>query len=139
MLMMKDAESDTFSITNKTNGSYSIPELPFSRIKKTVLGAEYDLSLVFIQDGRSATLNEKYRNKEGPTNVLSFDIGDDIGEIYINLDAVSREYESYADDAKSFAGYLFIHGMLHLKGYPHGSKMDKQEQRICEQFEIQTI
>ena len=105
-------------------------------LKNSILGSSYDLSLVFIGDTRSRTLNRTYRKKDKPTNVLSFPLDKNAGEILINLRQVERETSKYGLNVKNLTGYLLIHGLLHLKGLEHGSTMDRAEQRFCTQFDI---
>ena len=53
-------------------------------IKESVLGKKYELSLVFIGDQKSRTLNKKFRKKDYKANILSFPVDEDMGEIFIN-------------------------------------------------------
>jgi len=111
-----------FSIFNNTRKS--VPKIPFEKIKKKVLGESYQLSLVFIGDTLSKRLNRIYRGKNKPTNVLSFPITKNSGEIFINLTRV-----------KPFGpAYLFIHGILHLKEMQHGDKMEAKERALLKEF-----
>ena len=112
---------NTFSITQMTKGK--LPRLPFARMKTAVLGSRHTISLVFIGDKRSRTLNKKYRKKDRPTNVLSFPIADSEGEIFINLAQARREAHKFHISYNSHVARLFIHALLHLKGFRHSSKM----------------
>jgi probable rRNA maturation factor len=116
--------SQTYALLNKTKGK--LPRLPFEDIKNEVLGEEYELSLVFISEDEMQEINLKSRNKNEPTNILSFELSKDAGEIFI--------CPTYT---KGFSvGYLFIHGLMHLKGYAHGSTMETEEQKVRKQFSI---
>lgn len=126
----------TFSITNKTSGNFSTEGLPLEAIKEEILGEAYELSLVFVEDEESQVLNKKYRDKDAPTNVLSFPLSETNGEIFINVDAVAREHASFERNEENFAVFLFIHGCFHLKGYEHGSKMEEEERKIRKKFNI---
>lgn len=122
----------SFALTNTTRGNY--PRLPFMDMKGSVLGDSYELTLVFIGDKRSRTLNRTHRKKDYPTNVLSFPLSKNLGEIYIAMPRVRIEAKKFDMTPTEFAGYLFIHGMLHLKGYPHGATMDKLESKYMRAF-----
>jgi probable rRNA maturation factor len=126
--------SESFEITQTTKGK--LPHLPFVAMKKAVLGSSYVLSLVFIGDKRSQALNKKYRGKDKPTNVLSFALGEKDGEIFINAQEARRGAGEYSLTQEKFIGFLFIHGMLHLKGYRHGSKMNEQEKKLRKKFAL---
>ncbi len=123
-----------FSINKTTKGKP--PRLPFLKIKEVVLGKTYDLSLVFIGNTRSKTLNKIYRNKDKPANILSFPLSKDEGEIFIDLKEASRNTKIFNRKYKNFVALLFIHGLLHLKGFAHGSKMESEEEKIIKKFNL---
>lgn len=112
------------------------PRLPFARITEAVMGTQYDLSLAFIGDRRSRTLNRAYRGKDKPTNVLSFPLSKRSGEVLINLHQAKRDAPHFDETYQNFVGYLFIHGLLHLKGMEHGSRMESKERAVRKQFGI---
>ncbi len=132
MAEVKDKEN--FSIRNTTKGK--LPRLPFVHIKNAVLGKKYELSLVVIGDALSKKLNTTYRNKNKPTNVLSFSLDKNEGEIFINLKKARSEISKFGESYKNFVGYLFIHGLLHLKGMTHGGTMEEAERKIRRKFRI---
>lgn len=120
-----------FSITNKTRQTIPRSVELFSRkIKTKVFGASYDLSLVFVGDTTSRKLNKMYRKKDKPTNILSFPLSKDTGEIFINLTQAKKDAKSFGKRYNEFVVYLFIHGVLHLKGFSHGEKMEQEEEKI---------
>jgi probable rRNA maturation factor len=123
-----------FSITNFTKGA--LPNVPFLDLKREVLGKDYELSLVFIGDRRSARLNMTYRQKPKPTNVLSFPISKKSGEIFINLRIAKVQAKKFNRTFPKFVGYLFIHGLFHLKGMEHGLRMESVENKLREKYKI---
>jgi rRNA maturation RNase YbeY len=131
----KDSGDAFFSIHKTTRGK--LPKLPFAAIKKAVIGPHYCLSLVFIGQTRSRTLNRRYRGKDAPANVLSFSLNKTNGEIFITLDKAKKEARHFNKTFSQFIGYLFIHGLLHLKGSRHGSKMESAEKRFMELFNLE--
>lgn len=114
----------------------TIPNVPFQLLKDKVLGKKYSLSLAFIGDKRSHTLNKTYRKKDKPTDVLSFPYDEVSGEIFINTKAVLRERKEFGLNTTELTAFLFIHGLLHLKGLDHGSTMEKEEKRLCKLFTL---
>ena len=76
----------------------------------------------------------KYRNKKGPTNVLSFSLEKNDGEIFIDLEKVKKESKDLKTGYKKIFITLFIHSLLHLKGFDHGSKMEAQEEIFKKKF-----
>lgn len=123
---------DNFSITNKTKGA--LQSVPFREIKDLILGKDYKLSLVFIGNAKSKELNKTYRDKDYPTNVLSFPLDKNSGEIFLTPSVAKKESVKFGKNYKNFVGFLFIHGILHLKGMQHGSTMEKAEIKFCKKF-----
>ena len=110
--------------------NHRIFSIPFNRLKNTVLGKRYELSLVFADKNLSRKLNKTYRKKDQPTNVLSFSLSKMVGEIFIDLETVKKEAEKFEMSFQKFVTFLFIHGLLHLKGMRHGDTMEKKELRL---------
>jgi len=117
-------KDSTFSIINQTKRPQ--PRGPFLKLKEKVLGKSYELSLVFVGKATSHKLNALYRDKDKPTNVLSFPLSKTSGEIFIDL--------SFTDHSVIF---LFIHGLLHLKGMQHGATMEREEKKLL--AHVQTL
>ena len=101
------------------------PNLPFKEITNSAMTQHYTLSLVFIGNVRSRTLNRRYRGRDKATNVLSFPLSKNEGEIFINLSQTKNTRE---------VGELFIHGLMHLEGHRHGSTMERAEEKLVKKF-----
>ena len=80
-------------------------------------------------------IKKKY-DKDYPTNILSFPLDETSGEIYISLLTVRRDAKKFAMTYQKFLQLLMVHGMLHLKGYDHGSTMERIEAKFRKQFGI---
>ena len=127
----------SFSITNKTKGSLKIFKgLPFAQMKEAILGKEYELSLVIVTSKEMAKLNLVYRNKVGSTDILSFPIDKDSGEIFISLKESKSEAKKFDRIFENFLQFLFIHGCTHLKGMTHGSRMEREERKYRKIFNV---
>jgi rRNA maturation RNase YbeY len=111
-------------------------KVPYREIKRTILGHRYQLSLNFIGRTRATTLNQQYRQKSYSPNVLSFPLDKTVGEIFICPEVSISEAKSYNLSPDGYIAFLFIHGLLHLKGYDHGDNMDKLEQKYIKLFNI---
>ncbi|MCD5381237.1 MAG: rRNA maturation RNase YbeY [Candidatus Pacebacteria bacterium] len=109
---------------------------PYEEMKKKVLGTRYELSLAFVGKTRAATLNKTYRNKTYSPNVLSFPLSEKAGEIVICPQVAIGEAAKFKLSVNGYIAYLFIHGLLHLKGLDHGDEMDKLEQKHLKAFKI---
>lgn len=109
-------------------------------VLRMVLGAvgqaNKEVGLVITSDEQIQILNKKYRGKDKPTNVLSFDCGefdefkdakeikDYLGDIYIAYPTMQREAKELGHTDKEEITRLFIHGLLHLVGYDHETDKD---------------
>ena len=121
-------------ITNKTKGK--LPSLPFVSIKNSILGKKYDLSIALLSPKKQAEINRIYRGINKTTNILSFPISKNSGEITLDLAKVKKEAHLFEMSYSQFLKYLVIHGLLHLKGFEHSSKMDNEEIKIRKKFKI---
>ncbi len=123
----------TFAIASTVK---SYPTFQYETMKNDILGKRYDLSLQFVGPTRAAKLNQTYRQKTYTPNVLSFPLTDDTGEIFICPQVAVKEAAKYDLSTSGYVAYLFIHGLLHLKGLDHGDEMDKQEKRYLRKYDI---
>lgn len=90
----------------------------------------------------SRRLNERFRGKSGPTNVLAFPgaaqgpgAGDALGDLVICLPLVHREARQQGKRPLAHLAHLVVHGTLHLLGFDHdrvasARKMEQAEVRI---------
>ncbi len=122
----------SFSVAHTTR-SYP-KQLPFERMKQDILGAKYELSLVFVGRTRAQALNIAYRKKDYFPNVLSFPLGAAEGEIYICPTVAKQQAKKFDMTVDGFMGFLFIHGLYHLKGIDHGNEMDALEERAIKKY-----
>ena len=80
----------------------------------------------------SKEFNFKYREKNNPTNILSFPLSKKEGEIIICPDIVKTQLEDFGKNFREMLGFLVIHGMLHLKGMEHSSKIKQEKMERAE-------
>lgn len=106
------------------------------KIKNFALGEKYNLSLVFADKAKMKLLNNIYKNKNRPTDILSFPLSKKEGEIFICLSETKKESKKFERDFENFTLFLFIHGLCHLKGMTHGSKMEQEEKKIRLKFKV---
>jgi probable rRNA maturation factor len=104
----------------------------------------WDLSVLFCGDSYIKSLNARYRNKEEATDVLSFELGETLGDRYLAGDIVvsletleeNAEYFQVSEDEE--LRRLLIHGILHLDGLDHDTNepeepmLQLQEKLLCD-------
>ncbi len=105
-------------------------------IKNEILGKDYDLSFSFIGPKQIQKLNKIYRNIDKPTDILSFPLNENEGEIYICKTEAKKESKKFDREYENFLTFLLIHGMVHLKGFDHGSTMESIESKFRKKFGI---
>ncbi len=108
----------------------------FNKIKNTALGKSYALSFSFTTSAKMRKLNLIYRDIDKPTDILSFPLSKNEGEIYISKVEARKEAKKFERSFENFLDFLFIHGCVHLKGFDHGDKMEKQELLLRKKFGV---
>jgi probable rRNA maturation factor len=87
-----------------------------------------ELSILIVDDTAMAELNQTYRNRPGPTNVLAFSMHDGdfadihpelLGDIVISADTAEKEADELGVSFDQRFDFLMVHGVLHLFGYDH--------------------
>lgn len=97
---------------------------------------EAEVSVKFTSDDEVRALNAEWRDKDRPTNVLSFPMaGEDeladafmLGDIVLAHGVCAREAEEKRIAVESHAAHLVVHGTLHLLGYDHETSEDDAEE-----------
>lgn len=110
----------------------------FERILNTatqelkINGKKIGISINLVDEAKIKKLNRKYRNKNKPTDVLSFpiskgleirnsklEIEKDVGDIFICLSIAKNEAKGENITIEQKLAQLTVHGFLHLLGYDH--------------------
>jgi len=94
---------------------------------------EVEISLLLCDDPLIQELNQTYRKKNAPTDVLSFPQEDPglagvvvLGDIVISLETVERQCASERPAMAAEVRLLFCHGLLHLLGHDHATREDER-------------
>ena len=127
---------EAFSINNKLSKD-------LSALSKEIFLLEQKpdaiVNLKFLSDEDIKILNQKYRNKSMPTNVLSFENDDiskahtnEIGDIAISYEYATREAEEQNKTFHDHVMHLTLHGILHLLGYDHQLESDAEYMELKE-------
>jgi probable rRNA maturation factor len=114
--------------------------------------AAVEISVRLTSDDEVRTLNNQYRHKDKPTNVLSFPMvqpdlletvtqnSDDgevlLGDIVLAYGVCAAEAAERGIDLETHAAHLIVHGTLHLLGYDH---IDDREGEAMEAIEIDAL
>ncbi|WP_301187791.1 rRNA maturation RNase YbeY [uncultured Dubosiella sp.] len=98
----------------------------------------YTMSVIFVTPEKIHEINAMYRHIDRPTDVISFAMQDDmsnvlieeeeeeLGDIFINVQAIRDQAREYGHSQRREACFLFCHGLLHLFGYDHMTPEDEK-------------
>ncbi len=88
-----------------------------------------ELSFVFVTSKQIQDLNRNFRNKNKPTDILSFNSLDPslLGELILCPEIITKNAKTNQWPHKYEYLYMLIHGLLHLLGYDHESEVDSKK------------
>lgn len=114
-----------------------------------------EVSVSFITNEEIRLLNEQYRHKDMPTDVLSFPLGENgvydkneetgafmLGDIVISAERAFEQAEMFGHTIQREIGFLTVHSMLHLLGYDHeqgglaARQMREKEETVLQKLGI---
>ena len=117
----------------------------------------WELSISLVDDSEIRDINNRFRNIDEPTDVLSFPQNEPeeikefletavpiaklvLGDVVISLEWVARKAENDSEVGRRLFAWMMIHGILHLFGFDHDSAkmetlMRKEEDRILLELE----
>ncbi|MBN47060.1 MULTISPECIES: rRNA maturation RNase YbeY [unclassified Methylophaga] len=102
-----------------------------------------ELSIRLVDEAESAELNNDYRGKNYPTNVLSFPFESPVplepmllGDLVLCVNVVEKEAAEQNKVLQDHWAHLVVHGCLHLLGYDH---IEDDEAELMESLEIRIL
>jgi probable rRNA maturation factor len=110
--------------------------------KKQKVEEHSEVSVTFVSNERIQEINREYRDKDSPTDVISFameELGEGeielasidmprvLGDIIISVPKAIEQAEEYGHPFIRELGFLAVHGFLHLLGYDH---MTEEEEKV---------
>ena len=140
------------------NDSDNQPTINFSEIQSWVaitlksinLSSNVSICIKLVDQKEAAELNMRYRNKNSPTNVLSFKSllpnsfesflpTHHLGDIVICPEIVQNEAAEQRKSEVAHYAHLIVHGTLHLNGFKHETKneaqnMENEEIKVLEKL-----
>lgn len=95
-----------------------------------------DLSVVFVPDDELTRLHAEHLDDPTPTDVITFDLGDDddgpAGELYLSVERARQVAESHGGTWASELTLYLVHGALHLCGYDDHEEGERRAMRRAE-------
>lgn len=113
---------------------------------RLAIAEDTEMSVTFMDNEAIQMINREYRNKDVPTDVISFALEEEgeneipilfedegiyfprnLGDIMISIERAQEQAEEYGHSYERELGFLAVHGFLHLNGYDHMNPEDEKE------------
>ena len=100
-----------------------------------------DLAVVFVDSRRIAEINSRYRGHHEPTDILSFESGeeDDLGDIFICERAARVKAKARDEQFVDYLARLIVHGTLHLCGFDHLRPSEAERMECLEEKVLKNL
>lgn len=122
--------------------------------KEEKVAQQAELSVAIVRNEEIQQLNKEYRNKDLPTDVLSFPLEDEfpmvededfpqlLGDIIISIEKVKEQADAYGHSFERELAFLAVHGFLHLVGYTHDDEAEEKvmfgkQEAILQEFQLE--
>ena len=128
-----------FEVFNETNEQVDLEEekkiieyaLKYKKLENVVF------NVIFVDNQTIRQINKEYRGIDKETDVISFALEDQkddfqleervLGDIFICIPRMQEQAVSYDHSEKRELAFLVVHGLLHLLGYDHQTKIDEEK------------
>lgn len=129
------------NISNETDFKFKFKRQYNAALKSLLeilnIKGDTEVSVIIGDDKLLKQVSKQYRDKNAPTDILSFPAGykdlkemigyNLLGDIYLSYEMVEKQAKEFGHSSKREWTYLFTHGLLHLLGYDHKTKKDEKE------------
>lgn len=138
MTLTVDIIDETGTLTKEQiNGINDVAHLT---AKFEQINEEAELSIVFVDNETIHEINKTYRDKDQPTDVISFALEEEsedevhivgeglprvLGDIIVSVPKAHEQAETHEHSFLRELGFLVVHGFLHLLGYDHETKEEE--------------
>jgi probable rRNA maturation factor len=100
---------------------------------------QFHLGIVLVDDVAIAKLNARYHDTPGATDILSFDYGEEQGELIISVEhAVTQARRYHTTTPRELILYV-VHGILHLHGYNDLTRPQRRRMRAAERLLVSQL
>ncbi|MGL6248918.1 MAG: rRNA maturation RNase YbeY [Culicoidibacterales bacterium] len=154
----------TIDFGQQIDGDYTKEETFITQLLEKLVELEaltddnLELSITLLNNEQIQVINRDYREKDQPTDVISFAFEDNedefpiyglsaeiprvLGDIFISLERAREQAADYGHSFERELGFLAVHGCLHLLGYDHETKEDEVEmfakqEAVLQAFDLQ--
>ncbi len=135
---------DVVTKNKKWTGKEKLVERLAKKLISLTKSDAQELAISLVSDRQMKKINFQFRDKNKPTNVLSFPAFDRLflGDIVIAYETLEREAKEQKKKFNDHLTHLILHSILHLLGHDHeeekmAQKMEKLEIKILKQLDIE--
>lgn len=136
---------DVVTKNKKWTGKEKLVERLAKKLISLTKSDAQELAISLVSDRQMKKINFQFRDKNKPTNVLSFPAFDRLflGDIVIAYETLEREAKEQKKKFNDHLTHLILHSILHLLGHDHeeekmAQKMEKLEIKILKQLDIES-
>ena len=101
------------------------------------------VAVLLTSDDALAELNQRFRGKAGPTNVLSFpaaaNLENHLGDVALAQGVCAREAAEQGKSLEQHLSHLVVHGVLHLLGYDHETDGEAEAMEALERSILESL
>jgi probable rRNA maturation factor len=87
----------------------------------------YEVSIAFVNNKTIRFANRVYRGKDSVTDVLSFSLEKNSGEILISYSQAKKQAKEVGHGIREEISFLIVHGLLHLFGHDHETSKETKK------------
>ena len=122
------------NLQDRTDGIDRVAQAASDAVQAVLVNEEraagVEVSVALVDNERIRKLNREYRDKDQPTDVLSFPMDEEdvneegvptllLGDVVISVPTAARQAMEYGWTLETEVARLVVHGTLHLLGYDH--------------------
>lgn len=109
---------------------------------------DYEVSILFVEKDEIRMINRDYRQIDRATDVISFSFHEGegaefagflLGDLAISPEVVKSHAQIYGTAFSAEMTFVIVHGVLHLLGFDHVKKSDREKMREMEQKVMQEL
>jgi len=109
--------------------------------------SDAELAVILSDDSRVKTLNDIWRGKDRPTNVLSFPAAEGaeiataelLGDVVLAFETIAEEAKAGGKTLDAHLSHLVVHGTLHLFGFDHIEDADAEAMENAERAALRRL
>ncbi len=133
----------TSALPNATGIAERAGQVVLDQIEPSDDGEEQGVVVLLTSDDALAELNQRFRGKAGPTNVLSFPASanpeNHLGDVALAHGVCAREAAEQGKTLDQHLAHLVVHGVLHLLGYDHETDGEAEAMEALERSILESL